>query len=280
MQECQSSQGLFDYLRQELPPDQVARVEAHLSHCAACRDELHRLRQQIQQVQAILAQLDPVPGRLPARSVSFIRLPRWALAFAATVMLILGAVMHLSGNQSALANSISRLKVIVDVSTGLYSATSMDCTLKIPDAGRLTSNYRARWSAAGITRVDLDPGSGMEKTLWISNTSNPPDPVWQPVMEFLTPAILAQHMEKHYGLAQIVSKSGAGQDEFLLAGQEDRQTIEIAVDERTYLPKMLKKYSQDSGKTGQQRHSLMEVRFLWNQPILREVFIPGSHDAK
>jgi DNA-directed RNA polymerase specialized sigma24 family protein len=28
------------------------------------------------------------------------------------------------------------------------------------------------------------------------------------------------------------------------------------------------------------RQCLMEVRFLWNQPIPRELFIPGSDDAK
>jgi len=290
MQECQPSQVLFDYLQRELPQDLKSRVDAHLLHCAGCREELERLRLQIQQVRTTLARLDPAqvsPARqkpdlvrLSARPVSFAPLSRLAVAFAAAVMLILGAVMHLSGNQNTLANSISQLKVIVDVSSGVYAATTMDCTVNIPDAGGQSSDYRVRWSSTGVTRIDMDPNNGTEQTLWISNMIVPPDPVWQPAMEFLTPAILAQHMEERYGLAQTGSKSGAGQYEFLLAGQEDRQTIEIAVDERTYLPKMLKKYSRDSGKTGQQRQCLMEVRFLWNQPILREVFIPGSHDAK
>jgi hypothetical protein len=290
MQECQPSQVLFDYLQRELPQDLKSRVDAHLLDCAGCREELERLRLQIQRVRTTLARLDPAqvsPAkqkpdlvRLSARPVSFAPFSHLAVAFAAAVMLILGAVMHLSGNHNALANSISQLKVLVDVSSGVYAATTMDCIVNIPDAGGQSTDFRVRWSSTGVTRIDMDPNNGTEQTLWISNMNVPPDPVWKPAMEFLTPAILAQHMEERYGLAQTSSKSGAGQYEFLLAGQKDRQTIEIAVDERTYLPKMLKKYSQDSGKTGQQRQSLMEVRFLWNHPILREVFIPGSHDAR
>jgi hypothetical protein len=290
MQECQPSQVLFDYLQRELPQDLKSRVDAHLPHCARCRKELERLRLQIQQVRTTLARLDPAqasPGklkpdivRLPARPVSFAPLSRLAVAFAAAVMLILGAVMHLSGNQSTLANSISQLKEIVDVSSGVYAATTMDCIMNIPDAGSPSTDFRVRWSSTGISRIDMDPNNGTEQTLWISNMTVPPDPVWQPAMEFLTPAILAQHMEERYGLAQTVSRSGAGQYEFLLTGQEDRQIIEIAVDERTYLPKMLKKYSQDSRGTGQHRQCLMEVRFLWNQQIPREVFVPGFQDSK
>ena len=290
MQECQPSQVLFDYLQRELPQNLKSLVDAHLLHCVGCREELERLRLQIQQVQTTLARLDPSqvsPAklkpdliRLSAHPASSPSLSRLAVAVAAAVMLILGAVMHLSGTQSALANSISQLKVIVDVSSGVYAATTMDCIINIPDARGQSPDYRVRWSSAGVTRIDMDPNNGTEQTLWISNMIVPPDPVWQPAMEFLTPAILAQHIEKRYGLEQTRSSSGAGQYEFLLEGQEDRQSIEVAVDERTYLPKMLKKYSQDSGKTGQQRQCLMVVRFLWNQPILREVFIPGSPDAK
>lgn len=59
MQECPSSQVLFDYLQRELQSDKVLWIEAHLQHCAACRSELHRQQQQIRQVKTTLAQLDP-----------------------------------------------------------------------------------------------------------------------------------------------------------------------------------------------------------------------------
>jgi hypothetical protein len=202
------------------------------------------------------------------------------LAFASAVLLILGGVMHISGNQSALANSISRLKVIMDVSAILNRTTSMDCSILRPGAGGENSYYRVRWSANGITRVDRKSTSGLQQTLWIANTAVPPDAAWQPAMEFLTPAILARHMEEPYRLRQGAQRDDAGPDELLLVGKENQQIVEILVDKRTYLPKTLKKFLPDSGKTGMERNCIVEARFLWNQPISRELLVPESQAAK
>jgi hypothetical protein len=195
-------------------------------------------------------------------------------------MLILGGVIHLRGDQNALAHSISQIKEIVDVSTELHRAASMDCTVLIPGAGAETSSYRLRWSSAGVTRADMASTDGAERTLWISNRTMPPDPVWQPAMEFLTPTILGQHMEERYGLMQTGRMDGVRPNEFLLVGRENRQVIEIAVDERTYLPKTLKKYLPESGRTDEVRRCLVEARFQWNLPIPQELLIPASPDEK
>ena len=283
MQECQPSQVLFDYLQQELPRDQLSRIEAHLPHCAACQEELNRLRQQIRHVRATLARLDaaqrepamPQPdlSRLPARPMSFIRMPNLAVVFTAAVVLILSSMTLFNGKQSVLADSISRLKVIMDISAILNRTTSMDCSVLKSGAGSDNSYYHVRWSASGITRVDRKSAGGVRQTLWISNTAVPPDTVWQPAMEFLTPPILARHVEGSYGLIQTGQCDGAGPDEFLLTGRENQQAIEIAIDERTYLPKTLRKYSPESGP-GEARKCELEVRFSWNQPIPEELLIP------
>jgi hypothetical protein len=201
------------------------------------------------------------------------------LAFASAVMLILGGVMHLSGKQSVLANSISQLKVIMDVSAILKGTTSMDCSVLKSGAGGENSYYRVRWDASGITRVDRKSTDGVQQTLWISNTTVPPDPVWQPAMEFLTPSILAAHIEGPYGLMRAGQRDAARPDELLLVGKENQHAVEIVVDERTYLPKSLKKYLPDSGRTDAERDCLMEVRFQWNQPISRKLLVPDSQAA-
>ncbi len=144
----------------------------------------------------------------------------------------------------------------------------MDCTVRMQGVQRDQSSYRVRWGATGVTRVDMDSAGREERTLWVSDetvsmaryagiavrptaiATMPRDPVWQPALEFLTPAMLAQHMEKRYGLIQAERRDRAGQDEFLLVGQENQQVIEIAVDARTYLPIKLKKYPPDSNQTG------------------------------
>ena len=69
MHECQPSQVLFDYLQRELPLDLGSRIDAHLLHCAGCREELERLRLQIQQVRITLARLDPAQAGPVKRQV-------------------------------------------------------------------------------------------------------------------------------------------------------------------------------------------------------------------
>jgi hypothetical protein len=214
------------------------------------------------------------------------------LAFVSAVMLILGGVMHLRGPQSALAHSIEQLKVIVTVSMSLNRAAFMDCTILKRGAGGENSSYRVLWRTPGDVRMDMVSANGTQ-TIWISNEtisfadsdggtvrSMPvktmtPGPVWQPALEFMTPTYLAKHMEEQYGLMQRGERSRAGSDSFLLVGREDRQVVEITVDPRTYLPKGLKKYALDSGRTNGDRVCLMEVRFHWNQPTSGELFVPG-----
>jgi hypothetical protein len=219
------------------------------------------------------------------------------LAVASAVMLTLGVGMHLSGSQSALAHSIEQLKVIVTVSMSLNQAAFMDCTLLKPEAGGGNTSYHVLWRSPGDARVDMVSAGG-DQTIWISDgtisfadtdggtvrsmpiNAMTPGPVWQPALEFRTPALLAKHMEEQYGLMQTGGRSGTGSDEFLIVGREDRQAVEINVDARTYLPKMLKKYAPDSGRTNGERDCLMEVRFLWNQPVSGELFIPGPLAGK
>jgi hypothetical protein len=216
------------------------------------------------------------------------------LAVASALMLILGVVTHLGGNQSVLADSMERLAVMTAVSGSLYRTTSMDCTVLHPDPGEENFQYRVRWSASGGTRIDMDSAKGARRTMWISKeTASVTDrkgemrsmaisalsPEWQPPTEFLTPAILAQRMEG-YGLTQAERQSDAQPGELRFAGQENQQAIEMSVDAKTGLPIRLKKYLPDSSRTGQKRGCLEEVRFQWNKPIPQELFVPDSSEVK
>lgn len=214
------------------------------------------------------------------------------LAVASAVMLILGAVMHLGGSQSALAHTIEQLKVIGTVSMSLNRAAFMDCTVLKPETGGGNTSYRVLWRNPGDARVDRI-SAGDTQTIWISDgtisfadseggavRSMPidamtPSPVWQPALEFRTPALLAKQIEGQYGLMRTVGRSSIGSGEFLIVGRENRQVVELTVDARTYLPKALKKYAPDSGRTNGERDCLMEVRFLWNRPVSGELFVPG-----
>ena len=211
------------------------------------------------------------------------------LAFASAIMLILGVVMQFGGGQSALADSLERLTVMTSISGSLKRATSMDCTVLKRRTGDETAQYRIRWNTAGVTRIDMDSTGGRKRTLWISNgtasvadesgtvrsmalTAMPSN--WLPPVEFMAPTILAQRIEQ-YGVMQTKRNDGDGPDEFLLAGQEDRQIIEIAVDAGTFLPKTLRKCAPDSAGSNESV-CLEEARFQWNKPIPKKLLVPGS----
>ena len=214
------------------------------------------------------------------------------MAFASAVLLIAGGVLHLGGNQSALAHSLAGIKAVVTVSSVLLRAASMDCVIVNRDPGQAPSSYRVRWGASGVTRVDMQSVNGLERTLWIRDETGPKalyegismrpaatpvtpaDPVWKPALEFLTPAALAEHMEARYGLVQAGHRDETGRNEVLLVGRDNQQVIEIAVDVTTYLPITLKKYRQNPGGAGAEQTCVEEILFQWNQPIPAELLTP------
>ena len=270
--------GLKGFLSQmfkdDLPPEAEARMQRHF-----CRLESVLVRAEAQ-VKTHRCQW------------AHIMLRKEVLAFASAVMLIAGGVMHLGGNQSVLAHSIGRVKTVLTVSAGLRRATSMDCTVLKPGDGDAQSSFHLRWTARVATRVDMEAGGRSVRTLWIPDASvstalyagiasRPAasaaiarDVLWQPALEYVTPVLLARHIEERYGLIETERRSGDGVDEFLLIGQENQQVIEIAVDVGTYLPLTLKKYRLDLVRAGEERRCVEEVRFRWNQPIPRELLIP------
>lgn len=202
------------------------------------------------------------------------------LAATAAAMIVLGLVMQFSAPKTALAHSLEQLKVIVTISMSLNRAIFMDCAILKPEAEGEQTSYRIRWRADGDARVDLN-SSGGAQTIWISDeTISLAGPVWQPALEFMSPEIVAKHIKEHYGLMQSFGRASAGTNEFLIAGREGRHDVEITVDTKTYLPKLIKKYSHNSGRTNEARNCILEARFLWNLPVPTELSSPQTPAAE
>lgn len=217
------------------------------------------------------------------------------LAIASACMLILGVVMQLGGSQSALADSVERLTVMAAVSGSLHRATSMDCTVTKPGAADERVQYRLRWNAAGVTRVEMTSAHDTEQILWIyngtvsavddeggtvSSTSITDMPSsWKAPLEFQTPATIAQHMER-LGLRQADDQDSAQPGELVLVGQENQRVVEIAINSRTALPIALKKFLPAYVGTGKGLAGFEEVRFQWNNAIPQELFIPDLSAIK
>jgi hypothetical protein len=262
-------------LKNDLPPEAEARLNRQFLRIKSTLDRTERLPQHNER----LWMHGPFRKEI--------------LAIASAAMIILGLVMQPGGSQSALAHSIEQLKVIVTISVGLNSVSSMDCVVLKPGAEDGQTSFRVRWRAIGDVRVDMDSADGAQ-TLWISNetvsiagpgagdvrsmsiNTMTPGPVWRPALEFMSPKILAKHMQEHYGLMLSGGRAGAGTNKFLIVGREGGQDVEVTVDAKTYLPEVLKKYSHDSDRTNRVRNCIMEARFLWNQPIPAELFSPRT----
>lgn len=218
------------------------------------------------------------------------------LAAASAAMIILGLVMQFGSSKTVLAHSLEQLKVIVTISMSLNRMAFMDCTVLNPDAESEQTSYRVRWRAPNNVRVDMDSADGAQ-TLWISNETisiagpsssdmhsmsihtMTPGPVLQPALEFMSPEMVDKQMREHYGLMQSGGRASAGTNEFLIAGREGPHEVEITVDTKTYLPKLIRKYSNDSGRTNEARVCIMEARFLWNLPMPTELFSPKTPEA-
>ena len=102
---------------------------------------------------------------------------------------------------------------------------------------------------------------------------------WQPPMEFLTPAILAQHMER-YGLTQAERQRAAQPGELRLVGQERSAGYRNVRRRKDRSPNKDKKISAGFVPDGQKAGLLEEVRFQWNRPIPQELFVPDSPEVK
>jgi hypothetical protein len=217
------------------------------------------------------------------------------LAIASAFMLILGVVMQLGGSQNALADSVERLTVMAAVSGSLHRARSMDCTVTKPGASDERVQYRLRWNAAGVTRVEMTSARSTGPTLWISNgtisavdheggmvrstsiTDMPSS--WKAPLEFQTPATIAQHLER-LGLRQADDQGSAQPGELVLVGQENQQVVEIDINSRTALPIALKKFLPAHYGTSKGLAGFEEVRFQWNKAIPQELFIPDLSAIK
>jgi hypothetical protein len=216
------------------------------------------------------------------------------LVSVSAVMLALGILMHLSESKSALAYSIEQLKVMQTISIKLNQAAFMDCSIMTPGNGDIRTSYHLLWRAGGHTRIERISADDT-KTIWISDATvaSPgsdndsislkalaADSKWQPAMEYRTPSLLVRNMERRYRLMEIKGIGGNRADEFQIIGRDNRQTVEITVDARTYLPKALRKFDPDSDRNNGERICRLEVRFLWNQPVPDDWFIPRKLPGK
>ena len=101
---------LDDYLLGGLSEDEIAKFEAHLAGCAACRDQLWQQRR----IDSLLAEgvgrLEPVSSALIDRIEERVhrsrrrRVVRWAWGLSAAVLVLVGALVWLAAGSLGTGN--------------------------------------------------------------------------------------------------------------------------------------------------------------------------------
>ena len=96
-----STETLSEYLDGRLQGGALARVDGHVASCEVCRDELESLRDLVTMLQNLPVEAPgrsftmhaPPPKPAPARPSPLLRAPQWAYAGAASVAVIILAVL-------------------------------------------------------------------------------------------------------------------------------------------------------------------------------------------
>lgn len=214
------------------------------------------------------------------------------LALSSIIMVALGAFMHISGHRSALAESFSMMRMSVSVSEEVRYTSSMECTMLVPTEEGKSVAYSIQWLPHNITRVDVHKMDEIHKTLWIvdeditiadhvkktlkkvDSVEQVKDPLFQPIMDFLSPAELAELMYRRWQPKQFEQKGERELGTFTFTIYDEKALLEMTVNLNTYLPMSIRKYLPGSTKTGEEEKIVMQMHFIWNQPVPQQLMIP------
>ena len=277
---------LKEVLKDDLPPEAESRMKRRFI----------QFREKIEQQKRKPRMKTDMVGKRLLRQETW----RWAqwmfkkeiLAFSSIIMIALGGFMHLSGHRSALAESFSRLRTSVSVWEQVRHVASMECTVQVPAQNGKTLAFSIQWISPNMTRVDAWSADEITKTLWmldehitvVDHLKNMlhkaesfvqiKDPVFQPVMGFLSPEELAESIYRRWQPVQYEQQVERGWGTFILTNHEEKTLLEMTIDLNTYLPVKISKFLQVSIKTGEERKLALEVHFTWNQPLSLKLMVP------
>jgi len=215
------------------------------------------------------------------------------LAPASIIMVVLGAVLQITGPRSVLAESISLLKTSVIVSDRVSHAESMECSMQVPAENERHLKYYIQWLSPNLTRVQVKkPNQDIIKTMWISeeeitiadhatNTLHNveqlvqiDDPELKHALGLLSPLDLVERMDGKWQLKQYKQQGDCEWGTFTVAVPEERTLLELTVDLCTFLPTNFKKFLADPKKKGSEGEILMNVNFKWNTSIPPQLMLP------
>jgi hypothetical protein len=215
------------------------------------------------------------------------------LASASIIMVVLGALLQITGPRSILAESISLLKTSVLVSDEVSRAVSMEYSMQMPAENGQHFEYSIQWLSSNLTKVQIKkPNQNIVKTMWISEEEitiadhttktvrkvkkikQINDPQFQPLLGLLSPLDVVEQMEGKWRLKQYKQHGDCEMGTFTIATPEEKTYLEFTVDLCTFLPTNFKKFPLYPTKENGKGKILMNVNFKWNTPIQSQLLLP------
>jgi len=206
-----------------------------------------------------------------------------ALAFLSIFMLAVGGFLQAIGHPSTLAENLTGLRTSVSVADSVRQSGFMECRVHVPAQGGVPSDYVIRWIQPDITRVDVQRAEEVRETMWIelgdvvivdhlkkisqklANLKQIQDSVFQPVLRFLSPALLAENIDQKWRLERFEQKNGSHQGTLTFTNHEKGSSLRMIVDLDAFLPVQISR-SGPSGEKGGPAEEVMHLDFTWNPP--------------
>ena len=274
-------------LKDDLPPELESRMKKQLK---LFREKLDQSEQQLrEETNGALRRLFHGEG---------LKWMKWmfkkqVLAPASIVLVVLGAVLQITGPRSVLAESISLLKTSIIVSDRVSLAGSMECSMQVPGENDQQLKYSIQWLSPNLTRVQVKkPNQDTIKTMWISEeeitiadhatnilrkvekVNQIDDPEFKHPLGLLSPLDLVERMDGKWRLKQYEQHGDCEWGIFTVAIPEEKTLLELTVDLCTFLPTNFKKLLADPKKESGEGKILMNVNFKWNTSIPPQLMLP------
>lgn len=210
-----------------------------------------------------------------------------ALVFAFVVFVILLATagfVPLTGSRNLLADSLSTFTTSINVFEQISRSKSMDCSVETTTGKGDRLNYSIKWTP-GSTRVQVcRPDNSIIKTLEIiddrvtiihhadnslhyaKNLEQVDDPLFQPVMDFISPADLQERIQMKWKSGIYWKRGDCDEGIFTVLNSREKADMEIMVDMCTFLPIKMTTYRPFPTPAGEGGEMVIKVRFAWETP--------------
>lgn len=268
---------LKQVLKDDLPPEVEGRMKAHFI----------RFRERVEQDEWA-SELTSIGNWKRFFQLKW-AVSRKALAFSSLIMIVFGAFLHVSGHRSAVAETLFFLNTSVSVADQVQEATSMECRMQVLTVNGQYRLYVIRWLSPEMTRVDVQEGKTLSKSLFISVSDitvvdhinnalqrcqyleHIKDPVFNPALEFLSPLALATAIYEKWKPQHYREEDKGKKGTYFYINNGERITLEMTVDMNTSLPVIIRKFSSDRPDTDDACALVMEAQFIWNEPISPQI---------